>query len=84
MKIHEEMEDERRTMKLLRQIVDSVRPMIQFEEDYPSNYIESKIQILVLKCWLDDETVAWHDHYDRPVATRQVLQIQSTAQLGGF
>ena len=45
----ENIEDDQRTMRMLRQIVDLIHPMLQFEEDYPSNYPDGKIPNLDLK-----------------------------------
>ena len=36
------MEDDKRTMILITEIANSIHPMLQFEEDYPSKYPDSK------------------------------------------
>ena len=78
----ENMEDDRRTMRLLREVSDSVHPKLQFEEDFPSNYSDEKIPILDLKCWMDDDNKVWHEHYEKTVSTRKVLHSQSALAWG--
>ena len=43
------MEDDRRTALVVKDIANSVHPMIQMEEDFPSNHDDGKLPILDLK-----------------------------------
>ena len=72
-----EVEDDKRTMELVRNIADSIHPMLQFDEDYPSKHEDNKIPILDLKCWMDSENRVWHQHYEKPVSTTKVLHSES-------
>ena len=36
-------------------MADSIHPMIQLEEDYPSQHLDGKIPILDLKVWVREE-----------------------------
>ena len=72
-----QLEDDRRTMALIREVADSVHPMLKFEEDFPSNHEDGRIPILDLKCWMDDNKKVWYEHYEKPVATTKVLHSQS-------
>ena len=66
------IEDDQKTMVLVREIANSVHPMLQFEEDFPSRYVDCKLPILDLKCWLNDDTnTIWYEHYEKAVATKK-------------
>ena len=57
------MEDDERTALAIREIANSVHPMIQMEEDFPSAHNDGKLPILDLKCWIDSGGVVWFQHY---------------------
>ena len=76
------MEEDQRTMVLIRNIANSIHPMLQFEEDFCSRYPDKKLPILDLKCWLDQSNELWHEHYEKPVATRKVLHSKSALAWG--
>ena len=71
------MEDDRRTALVVKDMANSVHPMIQMEEDFPSNHVDGKLPILDLKCSMDDETLIQFEHYEKPTASRLVLSAQS-------
>ena len=45
---------DRRTMEIVRDIVNSIHPSIQFEVDYPSKYEDGKMSLLDLKVWVQE------------------------------
>ena len=47
------------------------------EEDYPSKNHDEKLPILHMKVWLHEENYAVYQHYEKPVANRQILNAQS-------
>ena len=44
----------RRTMKVVRDIGNSIHPSIQLGVDYPSNYEDGKMPLLDLKIWVQE------------------------------
>ena len=63
---------------IIKDIANSVHPMIQMEEDYPSNHTDGKMPILDLECWMDDEEeIVRFQHYEKPMANKQVLSAKS-------
>ena len=70
-------EDDRRTALVIRDIANTIHPMIQMEEDFPSNYRDGKLPILDLKCWIARDGLVWFQHYKKPAATKMVLSAQS-------
>ena len=71
------MEDDRKTALVIKDIANSVHPMIQMEEDYPSNHSDGKLPILDLKCSIDDEMLVKFEHYEKPTASKLVLSARS-------
>ena len=71
-----------RTMKIVTHIANSIHPMLQFEEDFPSNNTDEKLPILDLKCWMDCDNIVWFEHYEKPVATKKVLHSKSALAWG--
>ena len=71
------VEDDRRTALVIKDIANSVHPMIQMEEDCPSNHNDGKMPILDLECWMDDEGIVRFQHYEKPMANKQVLSAKS-------
>ena len=64
------MEDDRKTALVIKDIANSVHPMIQMEEDYPSNQSDGKLPILDLKCLIDSEMLVIFEHYENPTASK--------------
>ena len=69
------MEDDRKTALVIKDIANSVHPMIQMEEDFPSNHSEGKLPILDLKCSI--EIIVKFEHFEKPTASKLVLPAQS-------
>ena len=65
--------------ELLREIGNSIVPMLQFEEDYQSNHSDCKLPILDLKVWTEargnnDIRVIRHEFYRKPMANQATLK----------
>ena len=69
--------DEARTARVLKEIANSVQDSIVMEEDHPSRNSDNKLPILDMKVWLDQDSYAVYQHYEKPVANRQVISMQS-------
>ena len=69
-------EDDIRTAIVVRDIANSIHPMIVLEEDVPSKHTNMRLPILDLECWMDGPTV-WYQHYEKEVATRRLIQERS-------
>ena len=69
------LEDDRKTALVIKDIANSVHPMIQMEEDFPSNHSEGKLPILDLKCSI--EMIVKFEHYEKPTASKLVLSAKS-------
>ena len=71
------MEDDSRTALVIREIANTVHPMIQMEEDVPSKHSDGKLPILDLKCWIGSDSQVWFQHYEKPMANKMVLPMRS-------
>ena len=49
----EEVADDRRTFEMLREIADTIDPIIQLTVDYPSNHTSGRVPILDLEVWME-------------------------------
>ena len=58
-------------------IADSISPMLKFEADYPSNNLNSKLPILDLACWVQNNLVLT-TFYKKPMASSSVISPNST------
>ena len=47
------------------------------EEDLPCRYEDKKLPILDMKCWIDEEGVAQYMHYEKEVASKQIIPARS-------
>ena len=47
-------DDESRTMRILKEIADTLNPNVQFTVDHPSNNSDNKMPVLDLKMWIQD------------------------------
>ena len=69
--------DEARTARILKEIANSVQNGIVMELDHPNKNDDKKLPILDMKVWLDEDKFAVYEHYEKPVANRQVVQAKS-------
>jgi len=75
--------DDERNMKVLKDVADSVEPMIKTTVDFPSNYDDKKMPILDLKVWTEEREDGGKDvqfeFYRKPFASRVVMLASSAA-----
>ena len=45
--------------------------------DLPENFSSKKLPILDMKCWIDEEGVAQYMHYEKDVASKQIIPERS-------
>jgi hypothetical protein len=75
--------DEERTTRVLKEIADSVQPgNIIMETDHPSRNQDGKLPILDMKVWLDTNSFAVYQHYQKPMANRQIIDVKSALSSG--
>jgi len=90
--VEEEVEEDKlvpadmRTMVELRKMADSIHPMIQLEEDYPSQHPDQKIPILDLKVWVKEEqeqegrerkVELFYEYYRKPMSNWLLIPANS-------
>ena len=68
---------EERTARILKEIANSVQKGIIMEEDIPSRNPDAKLAILDMKVWLDEDRCAVYQHYEKQVASKQILKAKS-------
>ena len=73
----EGLQEDERTIKVIRNIANTVHPMIIMEEDFPSNYEDQKLPIVDLKCWVGQDSQIWFEHYEKPVSSRKIVMSRS-------
>ena len=64
---------DKRTSRFIRSVANTITPMIQMEEDCPSNHPLGRMAILDLEVWVE-EGIIFHQFYRKPMATRKVVQ----------
>ena len=81
--IHEEVieDDEQlpadlRTARLLRTIANTITPMIQMQEDVPTNHPSGKLPILDLEVWIHNGKILY-SFYKKPMSSRLVVQART-------
>ena len=65
------------TCEKLKAIANECVDDIIMEDDLPSRYPDSKLPILDMKVWLDDEGNARYTHYEKPTASKQIISVRS-------
>ena len=61
----------------LKEIADSVLEGIEVEIDLPENHPDGKLPILDMKSWLDPSGNILYQHYEKPMASKQVISARS-------
>ena len=69
--------DEQRTARTFKEIANHVQDSIVMEEDYPGRNSDGKLPILDMKVWIDEKHFVVFQHFEKPMANRQILQSQS-------
>ncbi len=62
-----------RSMREMKKMANSICPIIQMEEDYPSKNADKKLPILDLKVWVNDENIILYEFYRKSMSSRLVM-----------
>ena len=73
----DDVHDDKRLAVILREIANTVMDGIEMEADFPNNNVDTKMPILDMKVWIDDQQNILYQHYEKPVASKAVLGAQS-------
>ena len=69
--------DDKRLAGILNEIADNVQDEIKMEADYPSKNRNKKLAILDMNVWMNNENKIVYQHYEKQVASKQVISAQS-------
>ena len=78
------MPNDKRTMKLLQTIANTIHALIRMTIDYPSKYRDRKVPMLDLKLWIemvDGVVRILHEHYEKGMATKMLIHAESAIPL---
>ena len=64
-------------MERLKDIANGILDGIVMEEDLPSKDEDEKLPILDMACWLDDQGLARHIHYEKAVSSKELIPERS-------
>ena len=78
--VAEEEEDER-LARILKSIANMVHDDITMEDDHPGRHEDSKMPILDMKVWMDGDGCIMYQHYQKPMASKQVMHSQSAQSM---
>lgn len=67
---------DKRTAKLISSVANTISPMIQMEEECPSNHPDGRMPILDLEVWVEKRKIH-HQFFKKPMAGRKVVQARS-------
>ena len=78
----DEVPSDKRTFEIVREVGDSVDPMIQLTVDYPSNHPNNRVPILDLEVWIERrqegyQQVMWR-FYEKPMKNKCVMMRSSS------
>ena len=70
--------DDQRLAEVLKEIANEVMPgVVVMEEDVPSRKHDGKLAILDMKVWMGEDDYILHQHYEKDVASKKVLNASS-------
>ena len=69
--------DEEKVASRLMSVANNILPGIEMEADLPVKNQDFKLPILDMKCWMNDDNYAVYTHYEKPMATKQVISSRS-------
>ena len=72
-----EVPKDKRSMNEMRKMANTICPIIQMEEDFPSRNKDQKLPILDLKVWVRDDNVIMHEFYRKSMACRTLIMGRS-------
>ena len=70
-----EIDDEERTMELIKNVANSIDSMIKMTVDFPENYEDRKVPMLDVQLWLNTEEnpKIYYIFYQKPMRNRLML-----------
>ena len=71
------VEQDERLADILKEIANEVMDGIEMESDFPTNNDDAMMPILDMKVWMSDENHIVYKHYEKKVASKQILHAQS-------
>ena len=74
---NDETQDDERLANILKEIANGVMSCIQMEANWPNRNTDGKLPILHLKVWTGRDNKIMYTHYEKPMATRNVLHSKS-------
>ena len=81
--MHDKVEEDngeqkdKRSMKEMKTMANTICPIIQMEEDCPSNNEDKKLPILDLKVWIGNNRIIMHEFYRKSMASRKLMMQRS-------
>ena len=69
--------DDERTMKIIRDVGNSIHESTQLEYDCPSLHADNKMPILDLKVWVNEQNTIMHEFYAKDVSSKAVVNYSS-------
>ena len=70
-------EDDARLARILKEIANEVQEGIEMEAEFPSNNESDKMAILDMNVWMDSSSYIVYQHYQKQVASKQIMSAQS-------
>ena len=70
-------QDEKKAVERLMAIANDILAGIIMEADYPAKNEDSKLPILDMQCWMNESGYAVYTHYEKPMASKQVIPARS-------
>ena len=70
-------QEDARVARLLKDIANEVQEGIEMEAEFPSNDMNGKMAILDMSVWMDSDNNIVYEHYQKSVASKQILSAHS-------
>ena len=75
--MRQDEQEDARLARILQQVANNVQTGIEMESDYPSKNRSQKLAILDMEVWVDPENRILYQHYEKQVASKNVLSAKS-------
>ena len=75
--MRQDEQEDARLARILQQVANNVQTGIEMESDYPSKNRSQKLAILDMEVWVDPENRIVYQHYEKQVASKNVLSAKS-------
>ena len=82
LELRQDEERDSRLAQILKDIANQVMEDIEMEADFPSNNLDGKMAVLDTKVWTcKEEGYILYQHYEKPMASKEVLHAQSAQSM---